>query len=263
MQQSLDSNEIDAAIENAYRVFSRYRFSGMVTVCRCGVCVSEQDARDLSTTPLRAISSSLLAEYTDSAHHWLEPGVAEEFRYFLPRYFELIAAGEVPCGLGIELCLKRLFDSGYRGQWSAAEAAAIDGFFLAYFRTRLHAPVEVGRFGLPVAETAGVEEVLCMVAYAGGDLSRLLAAWDEDRSREATLRIATMIGIADWRKRRLANSWWIHRSHAATAKEAVLQWLLRAQLRERLEIACLAESEPDAAALLSHAEGLVAGLART
>jgi hypothetical protein len=40
----------------------------------------------------------------------------------------------------------------------------------------------------------------------------------------------------------------------------LIAWLLREETRAQLEAACLVEADEAAAALLSHAEGLVAGL---
>jgi hypothetical protein len=104
-----------------------------------------------------------------------------------------------------------------------------------------------------------------MIALAGGDVAAMLAEWDADRRREATLRIADVIGRADWRKTRLQNAFWhgtTAQPHGDAAMRQVIAWLLRPETRERLEVACLAEHDSGAAALLSHAEGLVAGMLR-
>jgi hypothetical protein len=254
------SPERQAAVENAYREFAYYRLKGTVYVCNCPVCVDAQSERDLCTVPLRQISARLLTEYTHSGHGW-DDRIADEFRYFLPRYFELIAAGDPPSNIGIETCLGQLYVSSYRSRWPKSEVAAIDAFFVALVRAQLAAPVHVDRTGIPRLEDDALEDTLCMIANADGDLAQVLAAWDADRSRAATLRIAHIISVAKWRKKVLANSFWDGlRPRVEAGMRQVVAWLLQPETRERLEAACLAEADADAAALLSHAEGLVAGM---
>jgi hypothetical protein len=255
------SSELQAAVENAYREFAYYRLKGTVYVCNCPVCVDAQSERDLCTVPLRQLSARLLAKYTHSGHGW-DDRIADEFRCFLPRYFELIAAGDPPSNIGVETCLGQLYVSNYRSGWPKSEVAAIDAVFLALVRAQLAAPVHVDRTGIPALEDDALEGILCMIANADGDLAQVLAAWDADRSRAATLRIAHVVSAAKWRKKVLANSFWegLSRPRAEAAMRQVMAWLLRPQTRERLEAACLAETDGDAAVLLSHAEGLVAGM---
>jgi hypothetical protein len=107
-----------------------------------------------------------------------------------------------------------------------------------------------------------VESVLCLTAHASGDLAPLLAAWDADKSRTATLHIASTVAQANWHAKQLESTWWRveHRPNRQIAMAQVIAWLLREQTRDRLETACLAETEDGAAALLSHAEDIVRGL---
>ena len=54
--------------------------------------------------------------------------VAREFRYFLPRYFELIALNQPP-DWGIDICLRRLGYARWRETWPKPEEDIIDRFF--------------------------------------------------------------------------------------------------------------------------------------
>ena len=252
------SPELTAAVENAYRVFARYPLKGTVSVCPC--CVSEEKARELSTEQLDCISQALLAEYTHSAHSW-NGKVEDDLRYLLPRYFELIAGDIHPTQFADEICLQRLADADYRNIWRQKDSDAIDAFFLALMRDRLAMPVEPDWSGL----TAGgdpVESALCLIAHASGELTPLLAMWDADDSRAATLHIANIVSHANWHAKQLQNTWWRaeHRPNGQVAMQQIIAWLLRPQTRERLETACLAETDDGAAALLSHAEGIVRSL---
>jgi hypothetical protein len=253
--------DIDAAIEAAYRVFARYRLNGRIIVCNCSCCVAPQVEHELIRTPLNALPAPTLAEYTNSAHGW-DGRVEDDLRYFLPRYLELIAIGEVPSTTGIDTCLRRLADADYRNSWPEAEAKALNDAFAALLRLVLEEPpsCEMGR--IPTWDVDTAEDLICMVAFANGDVGLMLATWDAERTRNADLHLANMIGNADWLDRRLRSSSWYRLGDARVKAEAerVVAWLVRPETRIRLEQACLAERDPEMADLLSFAEGIVGGL---
>ena len=113
-------SECTAVIEEAYRVFSAYRLGHDLIVCHCPSCMTEEAKRQLVGAPLRSIPAELLAEYTNSAHSYDDDQVSRELRYFLPRYFELIAAHDYPDHGGLDICLRRLGDADYRNKWPGA-----------------------------------------------------------------------------------------------------------------------------------------------
>ena len=121
--------ELQAAITDAYREFSSYAIGSTLVVCHCNCCMTEETERELVKTPLRQVQASLLAEYTNSAHAWDDTQVARELRYFLPRYFELIAANDPPDAMGLDICLRRLGQAQWRQKWRPAEVEIIDRFF--------------------------------------------------------------------------------------------------------------------------------------
>ncbi len=105
-------------------------------------------------------------------------------------------------------------------------------------------------------DTDAIEDTLCMVAHSGVHMAPLLAAWDNDHSRNATLHIANIVG------RRLDQE---------TAPELLVAWTPATSHRSRhaagysmavppKEAACLAEEADAAANLLSRAEGIVAAM---
>jgi hypothetical protein len=256
--------ELSASLQRARDVFQRYKFKGRLEVCRCKVCVSPAVDQALARTPRDDMSAELLSEYTHSAHPWTD-GVADEFRFLLPRYFELIVADDIPSQFGIECCLDRLRHAAYRQNWPQNEADVIDEFFLALFQDCLSSPIEfVGDDFEFYSSHERAEQILCMVANAGGDIHPLLLAWETMEGQNPALRLAHMVGTADWAKDRLRCSWWLQsfRPDVEDAMNAVVAWLSRPTVRERLERACLEESEPEIAEILSYAESIVGRLAR-
>jgi hypothetical protein len=54
------TSELESAIANAARVFSRYALNGRIIVCNCNSCLATEIERELICTPLHVLSSSLL-----------------------------------------------------------------------------------------------------------------------------------------------------------------------------------------------------------
>ena len=131
---------------------------------------------------------------------------------------------------------------------------------MGLLRERLATPFAIDAMGWSGFGEDKAEAVLCMAAYAGAEMSPLLEAWSADDTRSATLHLANMIATADWRRRHLRDSWWLGREHTEAAMRQVFQWLSQLSTWERLEAAFFAEKDEGAAALLSHAQSIVANL---
>lgn len=184
---------LDRAIEDAYRIFARYQLPLPLRVCYCNVCVSLDDAKLLVETPLRDISVELLSQYTSSAHGYDESLHGSSLRYFLPRYFELIALNQAPYNDDLPQCLKRLGHADYRHTWSPDEVAVIDRYFDALLVDKLR---DVSVINWPVGYRLGypIDEVLEMIVLAGGDVPRVLAVFEAAPDPGAALHIA---GLAE------------------------------------------------------------------
>jgi hypothetical protein len=234
-----------AAVEAAYRTFARYRIGRRLAVCTCNVCVSEENERALATLPLRQIPAGLLAEYTNSAHE-TPPGSqeADEFRYFLPRYFEVMALGEAPCNMGFDICLRRLKQSRFREAWRADEVAAIDAFFDAFAAMRF-ADLRLTCWRRPADGTmryellAESQDTLTCLITAGCDLPRVLAVWDGVPDPAAAVHMAEIRGRLLWKDRRLRfHSAYLEKDYEPEA-EAVADFLMRPEAIDRIEAAYL------------------------
>ncbi|WP_298960373.1 hypothetical protein [uncultured Roseibium sp.] len=163
------------AVDNAYAVFGRYRLSGTIVHCDCPSCMMPEVAAKLSSLPLKNIGVDLLSEYTNSAHGYDRGQIEIEFKYFLPRYFDLIAQCQPPSPLDLEFCLRRL--DGYRNNWPDDEIETVDTFFDAF----LEASLRQGRLlKWPVGYRLefDIGAILAMIVLAGGDLKRALSVID-------------------------------------------------------------------------------------
>ena len=184
---------LNGAIEDAYRVFARYALPLPLRVCYCDVCVSQEDARRLVETPLRQIPVGLLSEYTSSAHGYDEEMHGTSLRYFLPRYFELIALNQAPYHGDLSQCLGRLRQADYRHEWVTEEVDVIDRYFDALLADKLR---DVSVINWPVGYRLGypMDDLLEMMVLAGGNVRRILAAFEAAADPGASLHIA---GLAE------------------------------------------------------------------
>ena len=244
------SSEFTVAIEEAYRVFSAYRLGHDLIVCHCPCCMTEEAKRQLVNTPLRSIPAKLLAEYTNSAHEYDDDQVPRELRYFLPRYFELIAAHDYPDHGGLDICLRRLGDADYRNKWPRAEVESIDRFFDAFLNDSLtRLDLQLWPVGYRLA--FDIKDVVTLVVTAGGDIDRLLHTWAGAEDPAAAIHIAALReDVLEERDKAYLYSAYLER-HEDAAKR-VGAWLLQPNLTARIEAAFFGASDPRLQAILSN-----------
>lgn len=148
--------------------------------------------RELIGTPLRTITAPLLAEYTNSAHGWDER-VEREFRYFLPRYLDLVSHGDPPDHLGLDVCLRRLADAHWHDLWAPREARFLNIWFRELFVHHL-AEAKVVRSGrghtVPDFE---IVDLLTLAVRSGAPLEPLLEAWKGDLRPQACVHVAGLL----------------------------------------------------------------------
>jgi hypothetical protein len=243
--------DLAAAVERAYRVFGRYRIGGDLVVCHCSSCMSEEVERELVATPLASIPSALLAEYTNSAHGYDDGRIADEFRYFLPRYLELIAAGEPPDHIGLDICLRRLGSARYRARWPAEEAEAIDAFLDAFLRASLPR-LELERWPARWRLAFDMRDVLTMAVTAGADIDRLLRVWADAPDPPAAVHMAALRGsVIEQSDRTCLHSPYLE-DHRAAA-DAIGAWLMQPAMSRRIEAAFFTVADARLQQILSDA----------
>jgi hypothetical protein len=246
------TKELQATVEDAYRVFARYSLGGDLVACHCDVCMTEEAALELSRTPLRQIPPALLAEYTNSAHDWDDTVVARQLRYFLPRYLELIAANDPPDGLGLGVCLRRLGYADWRAKWPAEEGAALDRFFGDLTVASL-SRLDVSEWPAGWRLDFDMREVLTLVVTAGGDLGRVLARWDAAKDPSAAIHMA---GLRLWVNREEGRTY-LHDAHLEEFEaeaDRIGAFLMRPEVDERIAAAREAVDDARLRAVLSEGQ---------
>ncbi len=190
----------------------------------------------LLTTPLRDIERETLCEYTWSANGTNDPKFdANELRYFLPRYFELIAAGEPLCFGDPEPALRQLGAIGYRASWPSHEVETIDQFFAALFKVKLARPLlwhqteYVGTIAV-----SDVEDTMCLIAYGAGDMASLLAIWDHEEFPYANVHLACLAESCE-KDDQVHGLWSAFWSGAVDHARIVAEWIRKPETIIRLQ----------------------------
>ncbi|HZO46077.1 MAG TPA: hypothetical protein VFB68_09310 [Xanthobacteraceae bacterium] len=279
------SPELKAAVENAYRVFGRYPLGRPIDVC--DQCYPDLPAV-FAKRPLREIDAHLLSQYVDAraCHGYAEP-MDGDMRYLLPRWLELIAAGDCIGRFGDDDGLVVVMPAQWRSRWPADEIAALDVYFAALFRDAMLVPVEI-RNDLPVPRVLGrsLWWFLWSIGAAGsGAVLPLLRIAEDLPGRDMDIRIA---GLARTIAEDAVDAWSPSpelpppapfdadlavlvtdeelgaqcQCERCQQKVAAWEWLAKPALRERLETAVFEETDPHAASLLSMGEQLIAALIR-
>jgi hypothetical protein len=144
------------SIEDLYRVFSA-KAPRLIEGCPC--CIDTRKVDVLLSNPLRELNGDQLWRYITGAY--LTVGGDRDFRYLMPRIFELAAVG--PFGVpDTEIVLGKLALARWE-TWKAAEREAILEFIDAWFSTALEQD-------LLYAEDGWIDQtqtILCGMARAG------------------------------------------------------------------------------------------------
>ncbi|MDN3241739.1 hypothetical protein [Glycomyces tritici] len=230
---------LDAAIDRLYTVFSTVPRPAAIDLCPC--CMTEAEAAAiLVPVPLRELRTEVLAPYAGDV--LLTVGSVADFRYFLPRIFD------IACTSGfdwpeLEPLFRRLRDAAWTA-WAAEEQAGIRGLLQAYWEQTL----AVGE------HDAGT--VLCAIGNAEDDLGPYLDEWTAalgHPTAAAELRDLLQHGTR-WKHgtMRLTNAFWGRRG------AQVLQWLGGAELRAAVAQAFAAAASEASLQALADIDDLLA-----
>lgn len=192
----MTTTDLQAAVRRAYDVFGgRKPPVGHLNVCT-NCCMPEGLEREMRTLPLRALSAQHFYEYCAGAMGDLvQP--ADEIRYLLPRWLELIAAGE-RTNLSVELNLDRVGRCG-PAAFDARETAVFDQFMLAYFDHELDD-------NNPAVEASDPLAVIIMADLAGLSVAPLLQHWTTHPGTASTALFVRSTYWDFWPDGELANA---------------------------------------------------------
>jgi hypothetical protein len=209
--------ELRSAIDSLYVVFASYRAPEKLGRCKHG---QPEDERHFLATPLRHFSANdlPLAHFSwEAITTW---GTVEDFKYFLPRLFE-IATFET-YRYDPEVLFKKLTLSRW-SSWAQAEQDAISGYFHALWRKAL----VTYPTSKQLPSFLEIDDCLCSIGNAVDDLEPFLTHWEQGRTVAARENLAvfasnnaeSLLGNGE-----LWNAFWQDRQEQA---KQVIKWLIR------------------------------------
>ena len=161
------SSALQAAVEEAYRVFGHHGAPPFTLDVCLFCCVSTDVEKQLRSWPLKRLTAAHFHEYNCSAKSEVQS--VREIGHFLPRMLELLTEGEA-IHHSLELFLDRV-GSCPSEDWRADERAALDRFALAYFDCVLTDDSSASPWG------DDAFSVLLMFDIAGISIEPLLVRW--------------------------------------------------------------------------------------
>jgi hypothetical protein len=172
------NKNLQIAIENLYTVFARYPLR--LDIDGCPHCVSAADNNCIHVAPLRKLSVDNLARFTfKTMSTW---GTVDDFRHFLPRIFEHLAADGGGGWIDPEVAFGKL-QYGQWQSWSLVEQEAINNYCQSLWKACLadaNHPFEIDR-------------LIGCVGRAVDQLEPYLAQWQPHRSRSEAMRFAKLV----------------------------------------------------------------------
>jgi hypothetical protein len=169
-------------VSKAYILFDYPKPMIITNVCT-DCCLSTEDARKLLTLPLNEIPVELINEYNDGAQATVYDMV--EFKYFLPRYLDLMQHFQFASCVDISLSLKNL-NFGNDLYWQKKEEKRILEEFAAALISEC-----ISKESLPDGE--GMVSILNIFHTAQIPIEPLLDLWKTSLNGNGMYMISTLL----------------------------------------------------------------------
>jgi hypothetical protein len=175
--------ELSKIINKAYSVFNYSTPEKIENVCTKECCMDINDVNLLLTLELNKIPIELIHSYNDNAQAFKIN--MNEYKYFLPRYLELISQFQFTSCIDVSLSLKNLNLDKNEFWNDKDELNCINDFMLFFFRKCLLDDSYFSDFQLI--------DVINMFYIAGTDISNLLNIWLNDIDNFSIIHIEQLI----------------------------------------------------------------------
>ncbi len=162
-------DEIQKLTDCVERLYRRFKADAPGHWSGDDLGVAKDDWKALSTLPLRDLTRGHIWTFDDLT---VAPPI-REMRYLLPRWFEIIAQGEMVKNIDIECELTILRRSGYPQGWAAADVALIEVFFAQLLLAVVADPARYQREGAVLRDLSYAELALDAGASTDGILAVL------------------------------------------------------------------------------------------
>ncbi|MCH2176241.1 MAG: hypothetical protein MK193_10990 [Lentisphaeria bacterium] len=200
-------------LQPIYDVFSVYKRPRKIDGCAC--CLDLKVPKNLTTKDLRNLDTDDLGRYSSSV--FLEVD-GTDFRYFLPRIFDLLIQDYF--FTDAEIVLQKLSLADWR-TWPKQEQQVIDTFCLNYFDVILEKLEEEDPWIDP-------DTWLCAVARAQIDLKPYLTLLENDLEAMCDFHQENHESLAHGK---LASAFW---DDAPDAMQEVMSWIQQKKIQQQI-----------------------------
>lgn len=204
------------SIESLYYIFSSYSSKSHMEACPC--CVREDEKKEIKRKPIRELNANNLKSYAFKAlTTW---GNEDNFKYFLPRLFELQAFERFEFSSPEVLFGKLEYADWWT--WPVQEQQVIKTYFKLLWKFVL-VVIEPTPFGTEIGN------YLCGIGQAIDNLNPYLVLWQQNDMLNAQTNFIAFIqeNIDELiYENKLVNSYWENRERQM---KQVVRWLLDTQ----------------------------------
>lgn len=172
-----------ATISKAYDIFKYPKPNAIHNVCNQPCCMPTEEANKLLQFPLNEIPVSLLHEYNDNAQALAFD--INEFKYFLPRYLELLSLYEFTSALDESLSLKNLNFQNESFWQNEEEKECIIDFSKAFFQNYLQSTL--------CYSNQNILDILNLFYTAGISIEPLLHLWEKNLNTIAIMSVEHLV----------------------------------------------------------------------
>ena len=176
----MDLKEI---ISEAYKIFNYCKPISINNVCTNDCCMNPEEAELLILLPLNEIPASLIHQYNDNAQALAFD--SNEFKYFLPRYLELIASYEFTSAIDNSLSLKNLNFKDELLWQNEKKKECIINFSLAFCQNYLQSSI--------CYKNQDFIGILNLFYKAGISMKPLLKTWTKSLNTIAIMTVEQMV----------------------------------------------------------------------
>jgi hypothetical protein len=217
-------SEVTRVVNSLYETFARYPRPVAIEFCPCG-CTKADATQHLVAVPLRELRVEDLEDYFFSAI--MTQGTVDDFRYLLPRLFQIMAEEPLPCNP--EIVFGKLRYAKWMS-WPEDEVNAIRTYMDALWRAALKSfPIS-----LCLPAFFEIETLITSIAITGESLEPYLKVWSETATVEADehlIQMVTMYGNEFSKGGTLHGGFWTDQQLQA---KILREWLLRPETLRRL-----------------------------
>lgn len=167
-------NKFELVIDEMYKVFSKYPFKSKIEGCPC--CVKDSDKSTLHSKKLRELENEDLSYYAFKAMTTF--GDLEDFKYYLPRIFELSAKRKLMVDTFVFLG-KLEFRNWL--SWDQEEKSIIEKFIQAWWKYEINNNKYFD------------SEIMIELNKLIKDLSKMLDDWNLDIGRQGFKNFVDLI----------------------------------------------------------------------